>query len=185
MPCARAAIAVCWLRHFRFILKRRSSTFAFMNCCIVRADCKIAANSAPLRNIGNSDCPQTSAARERNFWMQRQTAKYCHQNAQTPTETKIRKVSGPKSRQKRPFLRRTGNVRFATTGWWRQSGTNWRPTTQSSKPVSAAGPGTEICDAETGTQKPTYHLAETNPETPRSAKSPHSGAINAKRLAEV
>jgi hypothetical protein len=53
------------------------------------------------------------------------------------------------------------------------------------EPVSAAEPGTEICDAETGTQKPTYHLAETNPETPRSAKSPHSGAINAKRLAEV
>jgi hypothetical protein len=53
------------------------------------------------------------------------------------------------------------------------------------EPVSATEPGTEICDAETGTQKPTYHLAETNPETPRSAKSPHSGAINAKRLAEV
>jgi len=49
----------------------------------------------------------------------------------------------------------------------------------------SAEPGTEICDAETGTQKPTYHLAETNPETRRSAKSPHSGAINAKRLAEV
>jgi hypothetical protein len=53
------------------------------------------------------------------------------------------------------------------------------------EPVSAAEPGTEICDAETGTQKPTYHLAETNPETRRSAKSPHSGAINAKRLAKV
>jgi hypothetical protein len=53
------------------------------------------------------------------------------------------------------------------------------------EPVSAAEPGTEICDAETGSQKPTYHLAETNPETRRSAKSPHSGAINAKRLAEV
>ena len=43
------------------------------------------------------------------------------------------------------------------------------------EPVSATEPGTEICDAETGTQKPTYHLAETNPETRRSAKSPHSG----------
>ena len=53
------------------------------------------------------------------------------------------------------------------------------------EPVSAAEPGTEICDAETGTQKPTYHLAETNPGTRGSAKSPHSGAINAKRLAEV
>jgi hypothetical protein len=29
------------------------------------------------------------------------------------------------------------------------------------EPVSAAEPGTEICDAETGTQKPAYHLAET------------------------
>ena len=53
------------------------------------------------------------------------------------------------------------------------------------EPVSAAEPETEICDAETGTQKPTYHLVETNPETRGSAKSPHSGAINAKRLAEV
>lgn len=30
MPCARAAIAVCWLRHFRFTLKRRSSTDALI-----------------------------------------------------------------------------------------------------------------------------------------------------------
>jgi hypothetical protein len=35
------------------------------------------------------------------------------------------------------------------------------------EPVSAAEPGTEICDAETGTQKPAYHLAEINPETRR------------------
>jgi hypothetical protein len=53
------------------------------------------------------------------------------------------------------------------------------------EPVSAAEPGTEICDAETGTQKAAYHPAEINPETRRSAKSPHSGAINAKRLTEV
>jgi hypothetical protein len=34
--------------------------------------------------------------------------------------------------QKRPIRSRIGNVRFAKTGWWRHSGTNWRPTTQSS-----------------------------------------------------
>jgi hypothetical protein len=53
------------------------------------------------------------------------------------------------------------------------------------EPVSAAEAGTEICDAETGTQKPPYHLAEMNPETRRECESPHSGAINAKRLTEV
>ncbi len=40
------------------------------------------------------------------------------------------------------------------------------------EPVSGAEPGTEICDAETGTQKPTYHLAETNPETRREREKP-------------
>ena len=40
------------------------------------------------------------------------------------------------------------------------------------EPVSATEPGTEICDAETGTQKPTYHLAETNPETRRECEKP-------------
>ncbi len=40
------------------------------------------------------------------------------------------------------------------------------------EPVSAAEPGTEICDAETGTQKPPYHLAEMNPETRREFEKP-------------
>src|SRR6266404_593845 len=40
------------------------------------------------------------------------------QNARTPGETKIREMSGRKSRQKRPIWRRIGNVRFAETGWW-------------------------------------------------------------------
>jgi hypothetical protein len=53
------------------------------------------------------------------------------------------------------------------------------------EPVSAAEPGTEICDAETDAQRPPYHLAEMAPETRRGAKSPHSGATNAKKLIGV
>jgi hypothetical protein len=40
------------------------------------------------------------------------------------------------------------------------------------EPVSAAEPGTEICDAETGPQKSAYPLAETNPETRRECEKP-------------
>jgi hypothetical protein len=39
------------------------------------------------------------------------------------------------------------------------------------EPVSAAEPGTEICDAETGTQKPAYHPPEISPETRRECDS--------------
>jgi hypothetical protein len=99
--------------------------------------------------------------------MQRQAAQNRHENGCAPTETEIRKLSSRKSRQKRPIWHRPGILRFAETGWWRHSGTNWRPATQSSN----AEPGTEICDAETGTLKPAYHLAEINPET-RSGRSP-------------
>jgi hypothetical protein len=45
--------------------------------------------------------------------------------------------------------------------------------------------GTEFSDAETGTQKPAYHLSDINPETRGSAKSPRSDAITAKTLTEV
>src|SRR5712664_2074187 len=64
--------------------------------------------------------------------MQRQGAKNHHEKGRTPAETKVREASGRKSPQKRPIWRRLGKGRFAETGWWRQSGTNWRPTTQSS-----------------------------------------------------
>src|SRR5258707_11381064 len=37
-----------------------------------------------------------------------------------------------KSPQKRPIRSRRMDLRFRKTGWWRHSGTNWRPTTQSS-----------------------------------------------------
>jgi hypothetical protein len=40
------------------------------------------------------------------------------------------------------------------------------------EPVSAAEPGTEICDAETGTQKPAYHLAEITPAHEVQATGP-------------
>jgi hypothetical protein len=59
-----------------------------------------------------------------------------------------------------------------TTGWWRQSGTNWRPTTQSSNRSPPPSRKRKFCDAETGTQKPTYHLAETNPDARECKKPP-------------
>jgi hypothetical protein len=40
------------------------------------------------------------------------------------------------------------------------------------EPVSTAEPGTEIRDAETGTQEPAYYLAEINPETRRECEKP-------------
>src|SRR5258708_39268951 len=55
---------------------------------------------------------------EGNFWMRRQGDKNRHQNARTPTETKIRELSGRESPQKRPIWRRIGNVGFAKTEWW-------------------------------------------------------------------
>src|SRR5258706_239086 len=54
--------------------------------------------------------------RERNFWMQRRSAKNRHSNGRTPAETKIRESSGRKSAQKGPIHRRDGNARFAETG---------------------------------------------------------------------
>ena len=42
-----------------------------------------------------------------------------------------------------------------------------------------AKPGTEFSDAETGAQRPPLSPAETDQETRRSAKSPHSGAAYA------
>src|SRR5258707_14830877 len=50
--------------------------------------------------------------------MQRRSAKNRHSTGRTPAETKIREPSGRKSPQKRAIRRRTGNVRFAETGWW-------------------------------------------------------------------
>jgi len=61
--------------------------------------------------------PLGDSRRERNFWMQRRSAKN-RSNARTHAETKIRESGGRKSRQERLIWRRTGNVRFARTGWW-------------------------------------------------------------------
>ena len=47
------------------------------------------------------------------------------------------------------------------------------------EPVSAPAPGTEISHAETGSQNPTFRLAETDAETLWKRESPHSRAINA------
>src|SRR5204863_3495167 len=89
----------------------------------------------------------------------------------TATETKIRELSGRKSPQKRPILRRIENARFAETGWWRHSGTNWRPTTQSSNRSLKSESGTEFFDEETEGQIRLFCLAETDAETGRYRKS--------------
>src|SRR5258706_10238661 len=65
--------------------------------------------------------------RERNFWMQRRSAKNRHSNARTPAETKMRELSGRKSPQKRAIRRRAGNARFAETEWWAHQGSNLGP----------------------------------------------------------
>ncbi len=49
--------------------------------------------------------------RERNFWMQRQSAKIATKMRETSAETKLQEVSGRKSPQKRPIRSRIGNVR--------------------------------------------------------------------------
>jgi hypothetical protein len=72
-----------------------------------------------------SDFALNHDRRERNFWMQRRSAKNRDSNARTPAETKIREMSGRKSPQKRSIWRRLGKVWFAETGWWCvQSDTN-------------------------------------------------------------
>src|SRR5712664_1432021 len=66
-------------------------------------------------------CGPTSRSKpagERVFWMQRQGAKNHHEKGRTPAETKVREVSGQKSRKKRPIWRRLGKGWFAETGWW-------------------------------------------------------------------
>src|SRR6266404_6479364 len=70
------------------------------------------------RGVERSNLALNHGRRERKFWMQRRSAKNRHSNARTPAETKIRELSGRKSRQKRAIRRRAGNVRFAETGWW-------------------------------------------------------------------
>jgi hypothetical protein len=53
--------------------------------------------------------------------------------ALTPrTETGIGKTEDKKPRQWRAFLDGLRKVRKQQTGWWRQKGSNWLPTTQSS-----------------------------------------------------
>src|SRR5258706_12327923 len=76
------------------------------------------ARKSELRRQRRPEFAPEPGRRERNFWMRRQGDKNRHQNARTPTETKIRELSGRESPQKRPILRRIGIVRFAETGWW-------------------------------------------------------------------
>ena len=90
-----------------------------------------------IRPQRRSDFALDRSRRERNFWMQRPSAKSRHSNAPTPAETKIREKSGPKSPQKRPIWRRLGKVWFAETGWWRaQSYANQSPLFRPCFPLS-------------------------------------------------
>src|SRR5450755_576109 len=122
---------------------------------------------------------------EQNFWMQRREAKIglkdrkCHQRPKKRNDT----GENPHGNGLFGAGPETCGLEGLDGGGSRAQTGDPPPSHRNRSP--AAEPGTEICHAETGTQKPAYHLAETNPETPRSAKSPHSGAINAKRLAEV
>src|SRR3984885_13100076 len=61
---------------------------------------------------------------------------------------------------------------------------NWGPTTQSSNP-SPLERGTEIFDVETNLQTGPSAAQRPSAETRAGAKSPHSGAINTKRLTKV
>src|SRR5258707_5240531 len=77
-----------------------------------------AAQKSELRvQCGPTSCSKPGC-RERNFWMQRQSAKIATKMRERPTETEIQEVSGRKSPQKGPIRSRIGNVRFAKTGWW-------------------------------------------------------------------
>src|SRR5258706_13794301 len=51
-----------------------------------------------IRLQPRSDFALNHGRQERNFWMQRQGAKSRHQNARTPTETRIRELSRRKCR---------------------------------------------------------------------------------------
>ena len=85
-----------------------------------------------------------------------------------------------KSPQKRPLWSRRRNAQFGKTGWWRHSGTNWRPTTQSSNRSLRSASGTEFFDAETEGPDPPFCLAETDAETRKNSKKPAVHGTNAR-----
>src|SRR6266404_4249505 len=65
-------------------------------------------------------------------------------------------------------------------GWWRHSGSNWRPTTQSSNRSLKSESGTEFFDAETEGLNPPFCLAETAAETRTNSKKPAVRGTNAR-----
>src|ERR1700681_706826 len=79
-----------------------------------------------IASVMRSEASSRLSRWARNFWMRRRGANNRNQKAPTRAETKTREGSGRKSAQKGPIWLRIGNVRFAETGWWRLSGTNWR-----------------------------------------------------------
>jgi hypothetical protein len=127
-----------------------------------------------LRLRMRSEFAPEPGCRERNFWKRRHGAKRPRSNASPYAEAKVQELGGPKSPQKRPVWRPTGNIRFQTGDPPPSHRTGLRP-----------APGTEISSAETGRQKPAHHLAETDSETRRKRESPDSRARTARLLAKL
>jgi len=75
---------------------------------------------------------------------------------------------------------RAGKVRFAETGWWRHSGTNWRPTTQSSNRSLRSASGNGIFRCGDRRSNPPFCLPETEAETGANSKKPAIRGTNAR-----
>src|SRR5258708_4481613 len=109
------------------------------------------------------DCSKPGC-RERNFWMQRQSAKIATKMRERRQRPKIQEVSGGNPRRNALF-----GVVSETCGLRRLDGGDSRARTGDPPPShrteSPPKSGTEISDAETGGQKRTFYPAETRPET--------------------
>src|SRR5258708_19272793 len=88
-------------------------------------------------------------------------------DAETRTNSKKPAVHGTNARI-------TQGVRYLKTGWWRHSGTNWRPTTQSSNRSPRSAAGTEFFDAETEGQIRLFALQRLTQRRGQCRKSPLS-----------
>src|ERR1700686_2115746 len=101
-------------------------------------------------------------SRERNFSMQRRRVQIRLFLLQRLTRRRVRTRKSPLFAGQM----HGSPVEFDT---WRLAGGGSRAQTGDPPPSHRTGlrrePGTEICDAGTGTQKPAYQLAEINPQT--------------------
>src|SRR5258705_8677260 len=67
------------------------------------AGAKYGGSKVGIPGVVRSNLALNHGRRERKFWMQRRSAKNRHSNARTPAETKIRELSGRKSRRNALF----------------------------------------------------------------------------------